>query len=112
MTLNYADARRVATVYIDVVSGGRGVAVAVTPLSYGWIFYYNSRDYVATGDWRKSWAGNAPFLVTRIDGNLLVLGTIDVRRRLTEYEQTVPPSVMAMEPELPPTDDLRLTPKP
>jgi len=42
---------------------------------YGWVFFYNSRRYLETGDFRHMAGGNAPLLVSRSSGNIVVLGT-------------------------------------
>ena len=42
---------------------------------FGWVFFYNSREFVLTGDIRMSLAGNAPIIVERSTGRLLPTGT-------------------------------------
>src|SRR5262245_31317707 len=42
---------------------------------YGWIFFYNSKGWLETGDTKYAIAGNAPFLVRRDTGEVRVFGT-------------------------------------
>lgn len=41
----------------------------------GWVFFYQSDEFVRTADPRSALAGNAPFLVRKSDGNIIVFGT-------------------------------------
>jgi hypothetical protein len=50
--------------------------------SWGWVFCYDSRKYLETGDDRFLVAGNAPFIVRRIDGAVFITGTA---RPLEDY---------------------------
>ena len=43
--------------------------------SFGWVFFYNSREHIETGDFRYALAGNAPIVVTRADGAIHETGT-------------------------------------
>src|SRR5688500_3050354 len=42
---------------------------------WGWVFFYTSPLCQETGDFRHAIAGNAPFIVERESGRVLVLGT-------------------------------------
>ena len=42
---------------------------------FGWVFTYQSRAFVETGDDSAMLVGNAPILVSRSDGRLHVTGT-------------------------------------
>lgn len=50
-------------------------------LPWGWVFFYNSREYLETGDDLYTIAGNAPIAVTR-GGEIHETGTA---RPLEEY---------------------------
>jgi hypothetical protein len=43
-------------------------------LSWGWVFFYNSKEYLETSDIVYALAGNAPIVVTH-DGNVHETGT-------------------------------------
>jgi hypothetical protein len=49
---------------------------------FGWVFCYDSKAYLETGDMRHAIAGNAPIIVDRKDGSVHVTGT---GRLLAEY---------------------------
>lgn len=42
---------------------------------YGNIYYYNSKEYIETGEDRYSLIGNAPFLVEKETGRVVSFGT-------------------------------------
>ena len=43
--------------------------------TYGWIFFYNSRQYIEEGNMSLALAGNTPLIVERRSGKLTVTGT-------------------------------------
>jgi hypothetical protein len=59
-----------------------------------WVFCYNTRAYVETGDFRQALVGNAPIFVSRIDGSAH-LGRTDrsVEAQLHELRHDHPPAV-------------------
>lgn len=42
---------------------------------YGIIFFYNSKEYLETGNFSSKLIGNAPFLVEKEGGRICVFGT-------------------------------------
>jgi hypothetical protein len=57
-------------------------------LDYGWVFFYNSKMFIETGDLRYALAGNAPLLVDKKSRTLIVLGTAKpIDELLREYEE-------------------------
>jgi len=42
---------------------------------FGWIFFFNTREYVETGDMNAALGGNTPLIVDRDTGELHVTGT-------------------------------------
>jgi hypothetical protein len=53
---------------------------------YGWVFFYQSRRFMETGNKRYRVAGNAPILVLK-DGTVRELGTAEpLEWYLAEYE--------------------------
>ncbi len=42
---------------------------------FGWVFYYNSAQYIETGKFRYALAGNAPLIVNRFNGEIIETGT-------------------------------------
>ena len=42
---------------------------------FGWVFFYNTREYVEDGDEMAIAVGNAPIIVDKTSGKLEVTGT-------------------------------------
>ena len=47
---------------------------ATEEISEGWVFFYNTRDFIQTGESLSALAGNGPILITRA-GAVIQLGT-------------------------------------
>jgi len=41
----------------------------------GWVFFYQSRAYIETGDFGQLLVGNAPIFISRVDGVVRETGT-------------------------------------
>jgi hypothetical protein len=55
---------------------------------YGWVFFYNSREFLETGDTSARLAGNGPVLVAKDDGRVIRFGTAKpLEDYLMEYEK-------------------------
>jgi len=44
---------------------------------FGWVFFYNTEEYLSTGDISESLAGNAPFIIDRALGTIYETGTAE-----------------------------------
>jgi hypothetical protein len=42
---------------------------------YGWVFFYQTKEYIETGDIMEMAGGNAPLIIDKRNGNLEVTGT-------------------------------------
>jgi hypothetical protein len=78
--LSLADARKIAQAYLKSIESGVGLELvlldeATLEQSFGWVFFYNSRSFVETGNFSDCLAGSAPLIVSRVDGALHVTGT-------------------------------------
>jgi hypothetical protein len=51
------------------------VVTETTEYDFGWVYFYNSREYMETGDHLRSFVGNAPLIFCREDGKLYETGT-------------------------------------
>jgi immunity protein 35 of polymorphic toxin system len=56
--------------------------------SFGWVFFYNTKEYIENGDFRDALLGNAPLIVNRHDGSVHETGTGEpVEFYIEEYER-------------------------
>lgn len=51
------------------------VVTGTTEHEFGWVCFYNSQEFLETGDFLYSLVGNAPFIFNRADGRLYSTGT-------------------------------------
>jgi hypothetical protein len=73
-------AKRIVNAYLTELNYPGGLAIAlVKEYPCGWMFYWNSAEYVRTQDGNHAIAGNVPVLVDRSDGALYSLGPIRQR---------------------------------
>lgn len=54
----------------------------------GWVYFYNSRQFLETGDFRHQLLGNAPIVVERSTGTVQETGTA---KPLEEYLRALRP---------------------
>lgn len=58
--------------------------------TWGWVFFYNSKRYLETREFRDALAGNAPYIVNRQTGDLRVTGTAHpIEHYIAEYERSL-----------------------
>ena len=99
----YEKALAIARVYVENATDGRGVVLEDKTLDrpYGWVFFYQNRQYVETGDIQHAFAGNAPIIFNRLSGEYRVTGTAyPLEHYLQEYEATLPAIALQMKPQL------------
>lgn len=54
--------------------------------SFGWVFFYNGKNYLETGNPMEMYIGNAPLIVDRNDGSTQFTGTAeDISYYIKEY---------------------------
>ena len=51
------------------------VITEVKPHRLGWLFYYQSQEYLRSGSISSALAGNGPILVSKHDGSYVRVGT-------------------------------------
>jgi hypothetical protein len=57
---------------------------------WGWVFFYESSDYLKTGDFSDQLVGNAPFIVNKATGELVETGTaLPIEDYIKEYESQI-----------------------
>jgi hypothetical protein len=55
--------------------------------SWGWVFFYESSEYLRTGNESAALAGNAPYIVNRHTGEVIVTGTAwPTQKYIDDYE--------------------------
>jgi len=97
--LTFAQALELAQAWVRVVTGNACVVLAEHTLKrpYGWVFFYDSRAYLASGKTSDMVAGNAPIVVDRVDGEIRVTGTAQpLEAYLARYESGLPAARMQM----------------
>lgn len=103
--LTYQQAEQLATAWVDINLNGAAAIIhrATLTRTYGWVFFYQSKKYLTDSKFEDMLAGNAPFIVDRINGEIRVTGTArPVEEYLAEYEATLPPARLVGRPEFPP----------
>ena len=62
------------------------VIVEEREYEFGWAFFWNTKEFMDSGDHRHALVGNAPIIVDRSDGQLYVTGTaLSWEHYLKEY---------------------------
>ena len=57
---------------------------------FGWVFFWTSREYIETQDYRFLLAGNCPIIVNRFDSSTHLTGTArDIEYYIDEYERSL-----------------------
>jgi hypothetical protein len=68
----------------------RLVIVSEREYDFGWVFFYNTKEYVDSGDPELGLVGNAPLIVDRTDGKLYVTGTVHpLEYYIEEYRKSM-----------------------
>ena len=59
---------------------------ATTEFELGWVFFYQSEEFVRTGQPSAQFAGNAPLLVNRFSGEVAATGTaLPLQHYINQY---------------------------
>jgi hypothetical protein len=102
--MDFDEAAALATAWVDILSKGQARIVREQTIakSYGWVFFYQSKELLDTGTPSARLAGNAPIIVDRNTNELRVTGTArPLEHYLNEYEKTLPPVSLQRAPQLP-----------
>jgi len=80
--MNEIEARRIALNFLRGREAVSGVKLALKDEAteehgFGWIFFYNSKEFIETGSLSAALAGNSPIVVRRRDGMVLETGTAE-----------------------------------
>ncbi|WP_242354793.1 MULTISPECIES: YrhB domain-containing protein [unclassified Anaeromyxobacter] len=91
MTKREAEER--ALIHVNLVFEGRNDSVVIVDEAtirkpYGWVFFYQSRKYMESGNLSDMLAGNGPIVVLDSDASIHELGTAyAVEDELRSFEQ-------------------------
>lgn len=100
--LTFKQAHILAETWVRVYCG-EGIEILTDKIikkPYGWIFFYQSSQYIESGDPLHKLCGNAPIIVDRFHGEIRITGTAyPLNKFLEEYEATLPKA--RLEAELP-----------
>ena len=97
--ITYQQAERLAAAWVNITSVGTAELApgAVITRPYGWVFGYQAKEP------GHILVGNAPIIVDRINGEIIVTGTAGpLEEYLAEYEAALPPARLKLKPEYPP----------
>jgi hypothetical protein len=92
MALTKTEARQQALSYLRSQEAAAGFELVLLDdytleRAFGWVFFYDSKCHVETGDFRNAVAGNAPIVVTKTDGQVHVTGTaFPIEHYLQKFE--------------------------
>ncbi len=94
--MTFDECRKIVCDYLDDlydlnVPGGFKVVLVDSHTreeTFGWVFFYTSEDYIRTGETKYALAGNAPLIVNRNSGKIIVTGTAySIEHYIEEYKQ-------------------------
>ncbi|WP_140919014.1 YrhB domain-containing protein [Limnobaculum xujianqingii] len=85
--ISFYDAIAKANHYLD--DGDFPVVITlINRFAEGWVFCFQSKEYLETGDFSALLAGNSPFLIDKDSGEIHLLGTsYPMEKYLQEYEE-------------------------
>jgi Immunity protein 35 len=60
---------------------------ATIEFEFGWVFFYQSKEFVETGDIGEMLGGNSPIIVSKQDGSVFVTGTgYPIEKYIADYK--------------------------
>jgi hypothetical protein len=100
--MDFRKAAALATAWVDILLEGQACIVREATIAkpYGWIFFYQSKQYIETGDFSAQLLGNAPIIIDRTTSEIRVTGTrLPLEHYLAEYEQILPSAALQRAPQ-------------
>ena len=97
--LTYSKAKLLAQTRIDLMGAIKSEIIEEETIvkPYGWVFFYQSSEFLRSRKAEHQLAGNSPILIDRINGELRVFGTArPIADYLEEYESSIPQSRLEM----------------
>ena len=90
--INLANAKKIVHAYLEKLEREAGEQLQIVESEtierpFGWVFFYNSKNYLKTKKFEDMLVGNAPLIVNRETGQLHVTGTAQpIEHYIAEYE--------------------------
>lgn len=80
MIVNYDTAKDMAMKELEKLETKSGISLALlesatVEFEYGWVFCYQSQEYVNTGNTESLVGGNAPFIIDKFTAEIVITGT-------------------------------------
>jgi Immunity protein 35 len=89
------EAEEIVRVYLNSMERSGSIPLMVMneetlEFDFGWVFFYNSKEYLETGNYSWMLAGNAPLIIDRTTGTLHITGTANsVEYYIDEYRKKI-----------------------
>ena len=102
--MEFEKAAALATAWVDILCEGQARIVRELTIAkpYGWVFFYQAKEFLDNGTASSQLVGNAPIIVNRNTSELRVTGTAKpLEHDLEEYEKTLSPVSLQCAPQLP-----------
>ena len=92
--MNIAKARQIAVEYATAHSGGsftpQIIDEDIIETDNGWIFFYDSKEFLETNDFSYAIAGNGPLAVSKKNGALYALNpSIGIASIISDFESRI-----------------------
>jgi len=100
--VDFQQACRLADLWVEIMYGSTAVVLHDSAIDkpYGWVFFYQSKRYVESGDLTHSLFGNSPIVINRFTNELRVTGTArPLEHYLDTYERSLPAAQRQALPE-------------
>lgn len=100
MNISFDDAKRIVSERLKQISNKIGLDVILIEnktieKDYYWVFFYNSKRYIETGNMSYTLAGNGPIIIDKIYGGIYKTGTAHlVDYYLKEFEERYLPVII------------------
>jgi hypothetical protein len=73
---------------MSIVAGVELALMNIREEDFGWIFLYQAKSYVETGDTTGVIVGNAPIIIDKLDGSVHITGTAyPLKHYIEEYRR-------------------------
>jgi len=90
--LTYSKAKLLAETRIELMGDVDAEIIDEETIAkpYGWVFFYQSTEFLRTKESGKQLAGNCPIFIDRVNGELRIFGTArPIEYYLKEYESSI-----------------------